>query len=156
MRPPRADVPPCRRQPPSAARRGSTRSRRGPRSTCAFPCGSPERSRISSPGRFQPSLAKAPEERALAVHFGLLLAQQHLLEREHALRPLQVIELQAPVDRLEQLPGILAVPQLRRRDVAVLFEALVGRLRRHPRKTGKDAREPRSARAARSPAYTSD
>src|SRR6266545_2678843 len=102
-------------------RHGCRRSWCDPRSPRALPCGFPERSRISLFGPLLlPGAAKAFEEGALAVHFGVLLAQQHLLQRKHALRALHVIELQAPVDRFEQLPGILAVPYFRRGDVAVL------------------------------------
>src|SRR6267143_2856571 len=108
-----------------------------PRSPGGLPCGFPERSRTSS---LHPGVAKALNERALAVHFGVLFAQQHLLQRKHALRALQVVELQAPVDRFEQLPGILAVPHFRRGDVAVLLGAVVGRLGRRAGKAGENAR----------------
>ena len=74
------------------------------------------------------------------MHFGILFAQQHLLQRKHALGALQVIELQAPVDRFEQLARVLAVPHFRRGDVAVLLGAVVGRLGRGVREAGEYAR----------------
>ncbi len=73
-------------------------------------------------------------------HLGVLFAKQHLLQSKHALRALHVIELQAPVDRVEQLPRILAVPHFRRGDVVVFLGAVVGRLRRRAGEAGKDAR----------------
>src|SRR5687767_564962 len=36
-----------------------------------------------------------------------IFTEQHFLQREHALRPAQMIELQAPVDRLEELRRVL-------------------------------------------------
>src|SRR5437762_14209222 len=120
--------------------RGCRRSWCDPGSPRGAPCGFPGRSRISLSGPLLPSLANALDKRALAVHFGVLLSQQHLLQRKHALRALQVIELQAPVDRFEQLPGILAVPHFRRGDVAVLLRTVVGRLGRRAGKAGEDAR----------------
>src|SRR6266853_2020516 len=119
--------------------RGCRRSWCDPGSPRGLPCGFPERSRISSSGPLHPCAAKAFEERALAVHFGVLFAQQHLLQREHALRALHVIELQAPVDRFEQLPGILAVPHFRCGDIAVTLGAVVGRLGRGAGDAGENA-----------------
>src|SRR6266581_8190663 len=118
--------------------RGCRRSWCDPGSPRGAPCGFPGRSRISLSGPLLPGLANALDKRALAVHFGVLLSQQHLLQRKHALRALQVIELQAPVDRFEQLPGILAVPYFRRGDVAVLLAAVVCRLGCRAREAGKN------------------
>src|SRR6266702_380259 len=120
--------------------RGCRRSWCDPGSPRGLPCGFPGRSRISWCRPLLPGVANAFKKRRLAVHFGVLFSQQHLLQREHALRALQVIELQAPVDRFEQLPGILAVPHFRRGDVAVLFGAVVGRLGRGAREAGENAR----------------
>src|SRR5258708_29686048 len=130
-------------------RHGCRRSWCDPRSPRALPCGFPERSRISLFGPLLlPCAAKAFEEGALAVHFGVLLAQQHLLQHKHALRALPVIELQAPVDRFEQLPGILAVPYFRRGNLAGLLGAVVGRLGPGAREAGE---HPRAAGVALAP-----
>ena len=60
-----------------------------------------------------------------------------------ALRPLERIEAQAPVDHLEQVVRILARPDLLRRHEVVLLHARVGRLRRER----GEAREHRRADA---------
>src|SRR5712691_1022865 len=120
-------------------RRGYRRSWCDPGSPRGVPCGFPERSRTSLSAPLHPGVAKVLDKRIPAVHFGVLFAQQHLLQRKHALRTLQVIELQAPVDRFEQLPRILAVPHFRRGDVAVTLGAVVGRLGRRAREAGKNA-----------------
>src|SRR5213594_3076728 len=121
-------------------RHGCRHSWCGPGSPRGLPCGFPERSRISSSEPLHQRAANALDDREGAVHFGILFAQQHLLQRKHALRALHVIELQAPVDRLEQLPGILAVPYFRRGDVAVTLAAVVCRLGCRAREAGKNAR----------------
>src|SRR6267143_7279782 len=120
-------------------RHGCRRSWCDPGSPRGLPCGFPERSRTSSSEPLHPGAAKVLDKRALAVHFGVLFAQQHLLQRKHALRALHVIELKAPVDRFEQLPRILAVPYFRRGHVAVTLAAVVCRLGCRAREAGKNA-----------------
>src|SRR5882672_5098732 len=137
---PREGARPSRRRPPSAGRRGYRRSWCDPGWPCGPLCGSPEKWRISSRPPFLPDFAKAVHQRALAMYLRIFFAQQHLLEREHALGPLQVIELKAPVDRFQELPRVLLLPHLRRGDVAVLLGALIGGLWRGACKTGEHAR----------------
>src|SRR6185295_13643711 len=67
---------------------------------------------------------------AYFMAFGALLAEQRLLQREHALRPLEVLEAQAPVDDVEQLLGVFAFPGAPRGDEDVFFQPLVRGLRR--------------------------
>src|SRR4051812_29849592 len=66
----------------------------------------------------------------------LLFAEQRLLQREAALRPLEVVEPQAPVDGIEQLRGVLARPGACRRNQRVFLQALVRRLRRRAGEAG--------------------
>src|SRR5882672_1110877 len=61
---------------------------------------------------------------------GRFLAEQRLLQREHALRPLEVVEAQAPVDDGEEILGALAGPGLARRHHQVLLQARERVLRR--------------------------
>ena len=74
--------------------------------------------------------AQLVEDRRVGAPLGLALAAQRLLQREHALRPLEVIQAQAPVDDVEQLRRILRAPGLARRHVACPCPRAGWRLRR--------------------------
>src|SRR5687767_530625 len=79
------------------------------------PCAWPPRpsataSRVASAADQWPtrsSLRSRPPTRLAWTMF----TQQGFLQREHALRTLQVVQTQAPVDDLEQVGGILAGPR---------------------------------------------
>src|SRR5512135_3177283 len=81
--------------------------------------------RSSADFREQQAL-QVPEERQLALR-GRDVADR-ALQREHALRTLERIEAQAPVDHLEEVVGILARPDLLGRDQVVFLHPGVGGL----------------------------
>src|SRR5436190_5806136 len=78
---------------------------------------------------------EVPEERQLAF-VGRDVADR-ALQREHALRPLERIEPQAPVDDLQQIVRILARPDLLGRNQVIFRQPRIRRLRRK----GREARE---------------
>src|SRR5688500_17902789 len=65
-----------------------------------------------------------------------MFTQQGFLQRKDALRTLQVVQTQAPVDDLEQVGGVLPRPRTARGDHRIGLLARIGRLRRCPRQAG--------------------
>ena len=94
----------------------------GPGSCGARRGGCPGRWRTSSRASSMPRMRS--RSGALPRCSGSFSPVQRLLQREHALRPLQVVQAQAPVDGVEQLRGVLAGPGAPRRHQPVLLQPL--------------------------------
>src|SRR3989338_6098592 len=87
-----------------------------------IPCSSP-----SNPSALSPAEKRVPksiEHRRLAAELGFLFPQQRLLQREYALRALEVIQSQAPVYGVQEICGILAGPALAGACHSVFLQAL--------------------------------
>src|SRR3990172_9824573 len=99
-----------------------------------IPCSSPSDQSALPPA--EDRVLQSIEHRRLAAETGFLLPQQRLLQREYALRTLEVVHTQAPVYGVQQLSGILARPALAGACHFVLFHALRSNRRSGSREAG--------------------
>src|SRR6185295_6563930 len=95
--------------------------------TLCPPLRSLPRALFGHPSAFHPAQDRVLpliEQRRFAMEPGLPLSQERFLQREYALRPLEVLQSQAPVYGVQQVYGILARPALARTCHFVLLRAL--------------------------------